>query len=441
MPENSQIRKRLNFHYAWVVLACSMVLIVLSASVKQSFGVLIEPLVEAYGWSRGAVSLTYSVAFVTAAASSFCLGPFCDRIGARRIVLLGVVCFGAGAILLGTAKALWQLYLYYGVLCGGLSFLLNIVIPVSLTRWFERGAGLALGFMWASIGIGGLLGPVVLRWLITSSGWRNTFFMVGASLGSVMLLAVYFYRGRPQDMNLPAYGEREPTHSSSEGPDAVAGPSLAGGIEFGHIRRSPTFWHLINTHFLGCVGHAILLVHIVSIAILRGIPELSAAGVLGTISAASTVSRFVFPILTEKMGGKKTLAIAFVMQATPIPFLFLASETWGFYATAFFFGLGLGGEMPSFPIINRQYWGPQSPLNVIYAWEMTGALVGMAVGGWLGGALYDLTGTYSLSIATAFLFSVLGLAPILALPRHRSGIILATSTIIKGGQGTRSQSP
>jgi MFS family permease len=98
---------------------------------------------------------------------------------------------------------------------------------------------------------------------------------------------------------------------------------------------------------------------------------------------------------------------------------------------AFFFGLGMGGEMPCYPIINRQYWGPMSPLNVIYAWEMAGALMGMAIGGWVGGALYDLTGTYSASILTAFFFTIAGLAPILALPRHRAGVILAESPVIR----------
>jgi MFS family permease len=431
VPEYQASRKPLNFHYAWVILTCSMILIVLSAIVRQSFGVFVDPLVEAYGWSRGAVSLAYSVAFVCAAVSSIALGPFCERIGTRRTLLLCVASFCAGVILLGTANALWQLYLYYGVLCGGLGFLMNIVIPVALTRWFARGAGVALGFMWASIGIGGLLGPVALRWFITNTGWRDTFFLVGASFGGIMLLTAYFIRSRPQDMNVRAYGEQEPVLTPVNGMAAIPTPSLAPGIEFDHIKRSPAFWHLTNTHFLGCVGHAILLAHIVSIAILRGIPELKAAGVLGIISATSTVSRFGFPILVEKLGAKRTLALAFVMQAVPIPFLFLVADPWEFYIVAFFFGLGMGGEMPCFPIINRQYWGPLSPLNVIYAWEMAGALIGMAMGGWLGGILYDITGTYSVSIVTAFLFTIAGLAPILALPRHRPGVILAESPAIK----------
>jgi MFS family permease len=141
MPEYSLIKKHLNFHYAWVVLICSMVLILILATIRQSFGVFIEPLVADHGWSRGAVSLAYSILFVSAAASSLGLAPFCERNGTRRALLLGVAGFCAGVVLLGTATTLWQLYLYYGLLCGGLTFLINIIIPVAVTRWFARVAG------------------------------------------------------------------------------------------------------------------------------------------------------------------------------------------------------------------------------------------------------------------------------------------------------------
>ncbi len=83
--------------------------------------------------------------------------------------------------------------------------------------------------------------------------------------------------------------------------------------------------------------------------------------------------------------------------------------------------------MPKYPLIRNH-------LNFHYAWELAGGLLGMALGGRVGGVLYDLTGTYTLSIATALLFSAAGLVPILGLPRHRSGVIMAKSTVIKRDQ-------
>ena len=410
-------------HYAWVVLVSGMALSGLQAMVRQSFGVFIDPLVDQFGWSRGDISLAYSVSFVGAVAASLGLGSLTERIGPRRMVLLGIAGISTGLMLTATITTLWQLYLYYGLVFGGTGFLLNVVIPVAITRWFSKGMGVALGLQWASLGVGGIVGPVAFRWFITNMGWRTTFFVAGLVLGAIMLLALFFFRSRPQDMGIAAYGD-EPGPGQTRAVETSTAPSLAHLANFGLIRRTGVFWRLINIHLLGCVGHSVLLAHIVAIAIFRGVPGIMAAGILSTSAGTSTFSRFVTPILAEKLGGRRTLAIAFTLQASPIPFLLLATDVWHFYTIAFFFGLGYGAEMPSFPIINRQYWGSLAPLNAIYSWQLAGAMTGMAIGGYLGGVLFDISGAYTWSIMLAFVFTATGLVPILTLPRHRHGVIL-----------------
>lgn len=424
MAESRQQPQR-RFHYAWVVLASAMAMGGLQAMVRQSFGVFIDPLVEAHGWSRGDISLAYSISFVGAVIVSLGLRPLLERtLGVRGMLLVSVAGITTGLMLTGTATTLWQLYLYYGLLFGGLGFLMNIVMPVAITRWFGRGMGVALGFMWASLGMGGVVGPVVFRWLITNLGWQRTFFLAGGTVGPALLLALYFFRSQPQDINLTAYGE-EPATSPVEAVGTPTAPPPAHITDFGVIRKLPVFWHLINIHFLGCVGHSTLLAHIVPIAIFRGLPGLTAAGVLSTITGFSIFSRFGTPMLAQRIGGKRTLMLAFLLQALPVLVLFGAHEAWQFYLFAAIFGLGFGAEMPSYPIVNRQYWGTLSPLSSIYSWQSAGAMSGMALGGWLGGVLFDITGAYTWSIAVSFLFSAIGLVPILALPRHRPGVILA----------------
>lgn len=426
MSDSSPSSRGHEFHYAWLVLICAFAFTSLYSLVRHSFGVFIDPLVETHGWSRGDISLAYSAMFISAAAVSLGLGPLTERLGARRMMLLGIAGTTSGLLLTGTVTALWQLYLYYGLLFGGLGVLLNVVIPVAVTRWFAKSVGVALGLMWVSLGVGGMLGPLAFRWLLSTVGWQTTFFLAGSVIGGAMLLALLFFRARPRDMNMPAYGEEL---IASQVMDVETGvvPPPAHLADFAFIRRSAVLWYLISIHFLGCLGHSVLLAHIVSIAISNGVPSLTAAGILSTIAATSTISLLSMPIMAEKLGGRRTLALAFVLQASPIPFLFVATQAWQFYVIAFFFGLGFGGEMPTFPIINRQYWGLLSPLNAIYSWQLAGAWAGMALGGWLGGALFDMTGSYMWSIGAAFLFTAVGLAPILSLPHHRSGIILARS--------------
>ncbi|MDP6347218.1 MAG: MFS transporter, partial [Dehalococcoidia bacterium] len=112
-------------HYAWVVLVSGMALSGLQAMVRQSFGVFIDPLVDQFGWSRGDISLAYSVSFVGAVAASLGLGSMTERIGPRRMVLLGIAGISTGLMLTATITTLWQLYLYYGLVFGGTGFLLN----------------------------------------------------------------------------------------------------------------------------------------------------------------------------------------------------------------------------------------------------------------------------------------------------------------------------
>ncbi|MEE9202314.1 MAG: MFS transporter [Dehalococcoidia bacterium] len=273
---------------------------------------------------------------------------------------------------------------------------------------------------------------MVFRWLIINLGWQRTFFLAGSTLGAAMLLALYFFRSQPQDKGLTAYGE-EPAPSPAEAVGTPAAPPPAHVADFGVIRRLPVFWYLVNIHFMGCVGHSILIAHIVPIAMFRGLPGLTAAGVLSTITGFSIFSRFGTPMLAERIGGKKTLMVAFLLQALPVLLLFGAQEAWQFYLFAAIFGLGFGAEMPSYPIVNRQYWGTLSPLNSIYSWQIAGAMSGMALGGWLGGVLFDITGAYTWAIAVSFVFSATGLVPIMALPRHRPGVILAPSPTTEVG--------
>jgi len=146
---------------------------------------------------------------------------------------------------------------------------------------------------------------------------------------------------------------------------------------------------------------------------------MEAAGVLGTLAGASAVSRFASAILAARFGGRILLTLALIGQGAPILILFFANEAWTFYAFALIFGLCYGGEMVGFPIINRQMFGATAPLGTIYSFQMVGAGTGMALGGWLGGFLFDVSGAYTWSIAAAILTTCLGIPLALALPRHR----------------------
>lgn len=415
-------------HYAWVVLACAIAIGAVTSGVRLSFGVLIDPLVEQYGWSRGSISAANSTMFLSSIVLLLGAGAMADRIGPRRIALVAAVGTTLGMFLTGTMSQLWQFYVFYGVVLGGSSMVFVVVLPVIVTRWFHQKVGMALGLTWASLAVGAMVASPVLRWLITSVGWRQAFFATGIVGGAILLLAVFFLRSRPGDIGSLPYGAEALTLA----PEGVNAPTIP--VPFSHVRRTRAFWHLINIHFLGCAGHSIILAHVVSMAIHTGVPALTAAGVLSTVAGASIVGRLASPILAERLGGRRTFALAFFLQGMPILLLLGANLPWHFYLFALLFGPGYGSETPPFPMVNRQYYGSNSPLNSINGWQLAGAQIGMALGAWLGGALFDLTGTYTWSIAAAVIFSLAGLLPIRALPAHRPGQpILVPSATEAGG--------
>jgi len=371
--------------------------------------------VDLQGWSRGGISLAYSLAFVAGLPAVLAVGWLADRFGVRRLIQLGSLSLITGMLLLAGVSQLWQFYIYYSLLIGGLgSVVFTVLLPVTITRWFIRRVGLAVGLLWASLGLGPVVFAPLFRWLIENRGWQPAFYIMGIAVGGIVLLGSLLIHGRPQDKGMAPYGAEETGEARQEkAPAAVPGVRLQAVLGRGSI------WNLAAIHHLGCVGHAIILAHVVSMATYQGVPGVTAAGILSVISGTSIASRFVFSILTERLGGRRVLTIALLAQSTPVLMLLWAREPWAFYLFAVIFGLGYGGEMVGFPIINRQLYGAEAPLHSIYSFQMVGASLGMALGGWLGGALFDLTGTYVWSILASAGAGYLALPSILSLPRHR----------------------
>ena len=404
-------------HYAWVILAAACVLSIISRADSASFAVFVDPLVEKFSWKRGDISLAYSLAFLAGMPVMLVFGWLGDRYGARVLLIGASLMISAGTALLGLIRELWHFYVLYGLMVGALGHaVFTVLLPVILTRWFERKMGLALGIYWAALGAGPVIFAPLFRWMIETRGWESAFTVIGLAFGVILLVFSSLIRSGPRDMGLPAYGAEDTAREKQQSAARGAAVSL-GSV----LARRPV-WCLMGCHHLGCAGHAVILAHGVSMATYHGIPGLEAAGVLSTIAGVSVFSRFAFSLLTERLGGRTVLTLAVVGQSTSILMLLFAHEAWHFYAFAVVFGICYGGEMVGFPIINRQMFGATAPLGSIYSFEMVGASTGMALGGWIGGVLFDLSGDYTWAILVAAGIGYLALPLALWLPRHKPGV-------------------
>ncbi|MCH8864535.1 MAG: MFS transporter [Chloroflexi bacterium] len=401
-------------HYAWIILGGTMVVLGISSAARFAFGVMIDPLVEEYGWSRGAVSFAYSLQFLIGIPTVLIAGRIAEKTGIRSIAVVGTIVLTIGLLLTATITELWQFHLYYGVLVGGVGASAFVsVLPVVLSRWFHARLGLAMGIMWVSTSLGPAVFMPLLRWSLETIGWSETFVAFGLGSGALMLVASLYLRDRPRDKNLKPYGE-EFDHLAP-----ITSASPVSSLNLRQVTMMSSFWGLTAIHLLGCVGHSIPLAHMVSMATFAGLSGVTAAGVLSMAAATSMVSRLGMSLLAEAKGGRVTLFLALLLQTLPTLLLLNARDVASFYSFAVLFGLGYGGEMVGFPIFNRQYYGTEAPLQAIFSWQVAGAMGGMALGGWLGGALFDLTGVYTWSVLAAVAAGLLGMAAVAILPAYK----------------------
>ena len=400
------------WHYAWVIVTIIALMQMVGSSIRMAFGVFIYPLSEEFGWSQGSITLAYALSSIVTALASPLAGSLGDRFGARKAMMLGCTMFIGGMLLIGLVNQVWQFYLTFGVLLGVAQAVFLVPLIPSAMTWFRRHLGVGMGFLMAAWGLGPALTAPIMGFMIEQLGWRDTFWATAAASAVIMALLIAKYSNRPADRGLEPYG-------AVPGDPPVTRRALAADrvkLFTKFMRHTKAYWNLSSIHFLGCVGHAVILVYIVPIAIAEGVSVVVAAGLLTVLSGVSIGTRLATPVLSDYLGPKTVMSVAYVLQGIPVIMLFWTHDVWLFYVFAAVFGIGYGGEAGGFPILNRRYYG-QAPVGSAHGFQMLGAGLGMAVGGWIGGVIFDFTGGYDLALIISVVASVMGAVSILLLER------------------------
>ncbi len=398
-------------HYAWIVIAIAAFMHMAGGSIRQAFGVLIVPLQEDMGWNPATVTLAYALASIVGALLAPLSGICTDRYGARKVIMVGVATFAVGALMTGVISEVWHLWISYGLFLGVAQACFNVPIITTATYWFRTHLGYGVGFLQASHGLGPAVMAIAVSALITGASWKTAFWSIGIVGGIIMLLLMAFFRNRPSDIKGWAFGSQELDEPAERDPVRERARIKAFRTS---MQSTATFWKLVSIHFLGCVSHAIVIIYIIPIAVLAGVDEVTAAGVLSTLALVSVSTRFLTPVISDYIGARGTMATAFMWQGLPVLMLFWAHEPWQFYMFAVIFGIGYGGEGSAFPVINRQYFG-RGPMGSSFGWQQFGAGSGMAMGAWVGGALFWLFDSYAATILVSTLTSVAGAAVIMSM--------------------------
>ena len=348
-----------------------------------------------------------------------------DRYGVRWTMRLGAVLFIVGMVLTGFMRELWQFYLFFGVILSAAMGIFQVPLTAAVTLWFRKHLGTGMGLLQSSQGIGPLVAVPIMLYIIHLfggglDGLRAAFWIPGIVGGAIILVMVKFFYNEPAEIGARPFGapEDEPIKAVQTGEIA----KVRTKVFQKQAQKTGAFWNLIGIHFWGCAGHAIILVYLVAMAEDEGVSKGLAAGAFVTMSVTSTITRFAVPVIADRMGSKPAMAGCFFLQVAPICLLFFAQDAWHFYLFAVLFGIGFGGEMSAFPIINRQYYG-SGPIGTTYGYQMMGAGVGMAAGALMGGQLRDITGNFDATMGLSLALSMVGVISIMLLPTTKKELL------------------
>jgi predicted MFS family arabinose efflux permease len=415
-------------HYAWTVLALCFFAILCAQGVRLSFGAFVRPWEEAFGVSRGTITLIGSLSFLVYGGSQPFVGRTVDRFGIRRTLVVSSLLVAAGLALSAAAQSPWQLALTYGVVAslgfGGAS---GVAASVAVTYWFTQRRGLAFALVEAGFGAGQLLLVPLALLAVSQAGWRETL------IGGALLLAVVvapvlarWLRDRPEELGLQPIGG--PSAPAAE-VHAAGGPPPVDGLRA--LLRSRGFWVLAAPFFVcGLTTTGFVDTHLIPLAQDRGIPSATTGLAVALLAAANVTGILASGPLADRVDNRLLLAGLYGTRALSFVALYFLAGGPALLAFALLFGLVDFSTVAPTQWLAARYVEPRTVglafgcLNAVHQ-------LGSAIGAWLPGLAYDATGSYDEVMVTAAIVLGIASATCLALPRPRplaAAAVPATAT-------------
>ncbi len=394
--------------YAWTRLAAAAAIGTIG-NVGMWSVVVVLPAVQAeFGVDRASASLPYTLTLLGFGFGGVVAGRLADRFGVMLPIIWGAVAIGLGYIATGYSQNLLQFAIAHGLLIGllGTSTMFAPLLA-DITHWFDRRRGIALAICASGNYMFGTVWPPILQYSIDTYGWRATHMMLGLFCTVTLVLLAPLLKRRPPHAN--------PTATPGVAAPGEPSPALL------RLRAGTLQMLLIIAGLSCCVAMSMPQVHIVAYCADLGFGAQRGAEMLSLMLGFGIVSRLISGWISDKIGGLKTLLLGSTLQGIAlllyIPFDGLAS----LYVVSALFGLFQGGIVPSYALIVREYFSPKEA-GARVGMVLMATLFGMALGGWLSGVIYDLTGSYQAAFLNGIAWNLVNVSIVVFLLwRRRSG--------------------
>jgi MFS family permease len=367
---------------SWIVATVVLMILALSFGAPWITVVALKPIAAETEGLRSVPALATSLAWIGFGLGGIVMGHVAERVGVRWTVIFGALMIAAG-LALSTGGRTWQLYVGQGLFMGFLGIGgMNAPFYVYVSRWFDRRRGSALALISSGSYFAGAIWPPVFERAVAYAGWRQTMFWYAViEIATVVPLAAIFLR-RPPELPLPA-------------------GVFAGGSAHNSVMGWPpnlVFALLAAAVVFCCTPMAMPQMHLPALCSDLGILASHGAAMLSVLLGTAFVSRQFWGWVSDRIGGLNTVLTGSALQIVAMAAFMLTQDEVGLFTVAAAFGLGFAGIIPAYILAIRElfpaseaYW--RIPVFLLFSGS------GMALGGWLAGALYDQFGTYAPAFA------------------------------------------
>ena len=394
MPSPLKIKDRV--FYGWVVATASLMIMLMSVGIRNSFGVVFKSLEGEFDLTRGATSTIFSVAMLLCCVFGVLGGWAVDRYGPRIVTFIMGSLTGLSLLLTSQTNSAWQLYITYGLLLSLGTAAMFAVVNSTVSRWFVKKRGFALGIA----NSGGAVGVVILApfttYLISNFDWRIAFIILGVVAWLIVASLSMLLRKDPRDVGLLPDGVK-PGAAEIE-LQASGGSTQLTNLSLLEAFRTGNFWFLGCVWLLLSVNVYLILTHTVPHAIDLGISPAGAAVILSVIGFVGIPGRLVAGRVSDSIGRKAPAIACALLQAGILIWLIWIRDLWMLYLFAMIFGFSWGGLASQIPALIGDIFGGRS-LGAIMGTLLIGWNIGAAIGPAIGGFMFDVRGNYSMAFA------------------------------------------
>jgi len=390
----SPLKLKDKLFYGWVVVATFFIVGTTLWGIRFSFGVFFKSIEGEFDLTRAATSTIFSVYMVFGGIFTILGGWALDRYGPRLIILLMGLFTGLSLVLLSQTNSLWQLFITYSLLLAVGTSALYVVIMSTVSRWFDKRRGLALGIAGSGAGLGMVVMAPFSTFLISNLDWRMAYMVLGLIAWLIVLPLSRLLKRDPYEIGALPDGVK---------PDAVDKRLGKPKIEENSFQRTDlsllqavktrSFWLFIFAWLLFASSLFLVLTHLVPHVTDIGFSAVEAAAVLSLMGGTTTAGRVLLGTVSDRIGRKVTAIICTLTQAGALVWLIWAQELWMLYLFAIVYGFAYGGIGPCLAALVGDTFG-LGKLGAILGVLDVGFGTGAAIGPVVGGLIFDLSGSY-----------------------------------------------